>query len=73
MTLEEKLQDIKDHPENHRHSWAELQACCMTGDAFNGGLMVAHEGLVKNEGVPLRCDVNEGPCSCGGWHLRDPR
>ena len=64
--LEERLQDIKDHPEKHRHSWEGLQACCITDGAFNGALMVAHEGLIGSNGA--RCDVSEGPCSCGGWH-----
>lgn len=69
MTFEEKLEDIKKHPENHRHDFAGLQACCMVDDAVDLKLIEAHEVF-----APLgsngwrRCDVTSGPCSCGAWH-----
>lgn len=64
MTYEERLQDIRERPEQHRHSFLELQSCCATDGAIDMGLMEAHEGL----GASRRCDTVAGPCSCGGWH-----
>lgn len=70
MTREEKLQDIKDYPEKHRHNFEELRECCTTVDeALDLSLMDAHSiyaPVGKNGG--RNCDVTEGPCSCGGWH-----
>jgi hypothetical protein len=69
MTREEKLKEIKEHPERHRHTFDGLQACCFHGGALDLQLMEAHEthaSLGTNGG--RRCDVTRGPCSCGAWH-----
>jgi hypothetical protein len=69
MTREEKLMEVKEHPERHRHTFEELTRCCMHGDALDLQLMDAHEkhaSLGTNGG--RRCDVSRGPCACGSWH-----
>jgi hexokinase len=69
MTRQEKLQEIKEHPERHRHTFEELTSCCMHGDALDLQLMEAHAKyapLGTNGG--RRCDVSRGPCACGAWH-----
>lgn len=63
MTYEERRQDIREHPEQHRHSFPGLQWCCTVDGAVDTGLMEAHEGVLGG-----RCDVALGPCSCGAWH-----
>lgn len=68
-TFDERIADIKEHPERHRHDFADLQRCCMDGGALNTALLQAHQDYAPvgtNGGV--RCDVTSGPCSCGGWH-----
>lgn len=72
MTRAEKLTEIREHPERHRHQdLSELQACCITvheGTAcIDLELMDAHKGTVPQRN-PGGCDVIEGPCSCGAWH-----
>ena len=67
MTREEKLKDIKEHPENHRHSFAGMIECCtLESGELDLSLIDAHPPVGKNGGV--NCDVIEGPCSCGAWH-----
>lgn len=66
---DDKLKDIKEHPELHRHDFPQLHACCMVGDAVDLELMEAHSRYVDlgtNGGQ--RCDVVSGPCGCGAWH-----
>jgi len=66
---EEKIADIKEHPENHKHNFNELTACCIIDGAVDLSVMDAHSKYVDlgtNGGV--KCDATEGPCSCGGWH-----
>jgi hypothetical protein len=65
-TAESVLKDIKEHPENHRHDFIALSACCTINGAFDMRLMEAHEGTVN--GQSRRCDVSRGPCACGAWH-----
>jgi len=72
MTQTEKLKDIKEHPDKHRHrDFAELTRCCsVVVDGVIGldlVLMDAHEGLMGRNGG-RGCDVERGPCSCGAWH-----
>ncbi|MBI2633080.1 MAG: hypothetical protein HYW78_01680 [Parcubacteria group bacterium] len=69
MTHDEKISDIRDHPENHRHNFEGLTACCMRDGAIDLSIMEAHSqysDLGTNGGK--RCDVVEGPCACGAWH-----
>ena len=69
MTHEEVLEDIKTHPERHRHTFKELYECCVIGGILRADLMEAHEFYApvgRNGG--RNCDVIEGACSCGGWH-----
>lgn len=63
----ERLKDIKANPEKHRHDFISLQRCCFVNGAIDLGLMEAHEGLAGSNGGS-RCDVRQGPCSCGAWH-----
>jgi hypothetical protein len=69
MDIDEKIQDIKQKPEQHRHTFEGLQMCCFHNGALDARLMEAHEmfaSLGTNGG--RRCDVTTGPCSCGAWH-----
>ena len=64
-----RFEDIQQHPEKHKHTFDELQECCMLDDAIDSFLMDAHSRFVNlgtNGGV--RCDVTSGPCACGAWH-----
>lgn len=63
----EKLRDVYEHPDRHHHrDMNELIRCCMVNGAIDGMLMEKHAGLGYNSN--RRCDVMNGPCSCGGWH-----
>lgn len=67
-THESVLQDIREHPEKHRHAdLNDLTRCCFINGAIDLSLQEAHEGLCGQNGYS-RCDVRSGPCSCGGWH-----
>lgn len=66
MDRNERLKHIQEHPEEHKHSFEDLTACCMVGNAFDPLLMEAHPELGRNGGQ--KCDVVDGPCSCGAWH-----
>lgn len=66
MNRDERLAHIKEHPDQHRHDWIDLQACCMVDNSFDPQIMEAHPALGRNGG--RKCDVIDGPCSCGGWH-----
>jgi hypothetical protein len=69
MTAEEKLIDIKKHPEHHQHDFKSLQQCCIINGVLDLGLIEAHETYAPvgmNGG--RRCDTISGPCSCGTWH-----
>lgn len=62
------LEEIREHPELHRHNFNELVRCCSTDGATDLFLMEAHSqiGLGRNGGQ--NCDVRSGPCACGAWH-----
>jgi hypothetical protein len=67
--LEEKLKDVQDHPERHRHDFDDLHRCCIVDGVIELRLLDAHEryaSLGTNGG--RRCDTISGPCSCGAWH-----
>lgn len=68
LTLDEKLKDIKQNPDKHKHyDMNGLISCSIVDGAISTAIMAAHEGLFGyNGGVP--CDVQSGPCSCGAWH-----
>lgn len=66
MDAETRLRHIKEHPEQHRHSFEDLTACCMVNGSFDPLLMEAHPELGRNGGQ--KCDVTSGACSCGAWH-----
>lgn len=69
MNREEKLEDLKKNPQNHRHDYNGLVSCCMINGAIDLSLMDAHSQYVDmgtNGGV--RCDTSSGPCACGAWH-----
>jgi len=69
MNAKEKIADIKEHPENHKHTFDELTACCMIDGELDLSVMDAHGKYVDlgtNGGV--ECDTIEGPCACGAWH-----
>jgi hypothetical protein len=69
--LQEVLDHIKAHPDEHRHSYAELLVCCSQTEngkvVLYNTLLEAHKGLLGANGGVL-CDVVEGACSCGAWH-----
>lgn len=66
-TVHTILEDIKTNPSQHKHSFDELQKCCMIGGALDLIVMEAHEGLLGYNGG-VACDVTEGPCACGAFH-----
>jgi len=69
MTRQEKLKEIKEHPERHRHTFEVLQGCCFHDGALATQIMEAHEQHActgRNGG--RSCDVISGPCACGAWH-----
>jgi hypothetical protein len=47
MTRDEKIQDIKQHPEKHRHTFEALQACCTLDNAVDLLVMDAHQEYVS--------------------------
>ena len=65
----ERLKEIREHPEKHRHDFSGLQACCLIDGALDTAVMEAHE-VYASQGTNggRRCDVSSGPCSCGAWH-----
>jgi len=66
MIRKERLKDILDHPEKHKHTYDELVECCMPENILDFKLIDAHPAVGYNGGS--KCDVTEGPCSCGAWH-----
>ena len=66
MTAQEKLGDIKNHPERHRHTFEKLIECCMADGAISLSLMDAHQKCVPQ--INRGCDVIFGHCGCGAWH-----
>ena len=71
--IDEKIEDIKAHPEKHRHDYQGLIQCCFVNGCINTMLMSSHSKhapVGKNGGI--LCDVTEGPCSCGSWHGKAP-
>jgi len=69
-THDQKLQDIRDHPERHRHhSFEDLHRCCFVDGAIDLSLIDAHSQFINiGENGGHRCDVTSGPCACGAWH-----
>lgn len=68
MNHTERLKDIKNNPEQHKHKDLNgLTACAMVDGAVSIAIMQAHEGLFGYNGGEA-CDVANGPCSCGSWH-----
>ncbi len=65
-TTEDRMKDIKENPERHKHDFDGLIACCTMDGVLDTRLMDAHEGLAAGHGS--RCDVSRGPCACGAWH-----
>lgn len=67
-----KLEEIKKHPEKHRHvSYDSLVKCCTLSDgAIHCNLVEAHE-LYATHG-DSGCDVLIGPCCCGKVHMYRP-
>jgi hypothetical protein len=66
MTRTEKLDDIRNNPQAHLRNFEDLIACLFVNNAIDSELLDAHPELGRNGGQ--KCDVVEGPCSCGGWH-----
>jgi hypothetical protein len=69
MNREEKIQEIKEHPEKHKHTFDGLQACSMIGGSLDLLVIEAHQKYAPigtNGGV--RCDTTSGACACGAWH-----
>jgi len=62
MTRQEKLQQIRNHPEQHQHQGLnDLHACCWDDNALDLELIDAHSHYNGH-------DVKQGPCSCGAFH-----
>ena len=67
-----RLDDIRDRPWRHQHSFDELQTCCFVDGGIDTGLLAAHERVVPG-GSRGKCDVVDGPCACGSWHDANAR
>ena len=68
MNRQQIFEDIKKNPSNHKHyDMNGLIACATINGAIDTSLMQAHEGLYGSNGG-VKCDVGNGPCSCGAWH-----
>lgn len=65
--IDEKLKEIGEHPEWHKHNYHQLVLCCLVDGILNATLMQAHAGTAGTNGG-VKCDVIEGPCVCGAWH-----
>lgn len=68
MTREELFADIADHPEKHRHSFEDLYRCSTVNGSLDCGVLIAHKSVGIGEHAGVKCDVIEGPCSCGASH-----
>lgn len=70
MTKAQKMvEDIKQHPEKHRHDFAGLQRCCLIDGALDMMVMETHSKyVVTGRNGSSKCDVTSGPCSCGAYH-----
>lgn len=69
-TYESVLAELKEFPERHQHTnMNDLRDCCFLDGAVDLTLIDLHSHYVdmgSNGG--RRCDVREGPCSCGTSH-----
>ncbi len=70
MTRAEKLADIKNNPDKHKHpDMNTLNRCCFMKGALDLMLIDAHSRYASQDmNGGRRCDVSRGPCSCGAWH-----
>ena len=69
MAYADRVKDIKDHPEKHRHDFAGLTRCCFHDGALDLALQQAHsDHAPQGRNGGQLCDVSRGPCSCGAWH-----
>lgn len=70
MTTDERIKDIRENPDRHRHrTFDQLVSCSTENGAVNLAVFQAHETYAPhgtNGGT--NCDVSSGPCSCGAWH-----
>lgn len=64
----ERLTDIKEHPERHRHDFGGLAACSIVNGVRHIDIVDAHESVLGRTNGGVRCDVTSGPCACGAWH-----
>ena len=68
MNRQQTLEDIKNNPYNHKHyDMNRLMVCATINGAVDMSIMQTHEGLHGSNGG-VKCDVSNGPCSCGAWH-----
>ncbi len=68
MKKAEKLAEILEHPERHRHDYSDLLACSTDGDAIDSEILDAHATVKLGRNGGVDCDVVSGPCACGAWH-----
>ena len=66
MTRQERLEEIKQQPQSHRHTFDELTACCTIDGAVDVGLLDAH--AIADPKTGIKHDVKTGACCCGAWH-----
>ena len=72
ITVEERIEHIEKHPEDHQHTFSELSGCCLVDGAVDSRLIDAHGWFdFAGENGGVSCDVTEGPCACGAHHLGD--
>ena len=67
---ETKIENIKNNPEEHKHTYDDLITCCRAPDgSLDLSIIDIHSKYVDlgtNGGI--KCDTIEGPCACGAWH-----
>lgn len=68
LKVQERLEDIKAHPDRHRHTFSGLTACCTIDGVLVLQLQEAHEHVGCGMNGGRQCDVVSGPCACGAWH-----
>jgi hypothetical protein len=69
MSVSEKIRDIQEHPERHRHTFEQLHACATIDGVLEMEIIEAHQqyaSVGRNGG--RNCDTTNGPCNCGAWH-----
>lgn len=64
MTKEERLEDIRKHPDKHRHGVEGLPECCLVNGALDITLLEAHQAnfsVMHKAPDPCRISIAGNP------------